>query len=336
MKIRHFTIPAFIPELACPFQCIYCDQKKISGQIKIPEPDEIIQTIEEHLSTIPKRRSFVEFGFFGGNFTGIPLEKQEELLKLIRPYIKDSSISSIRLSTRPDYITHENLKLLKKYNVKTIELGAQSMDDDVLNKSKRGHSSEDVINAAKLIKSFDFDLGLQMMIGLPGDTYEKSIYTARQIVKLGASNTRIYPTLVIKDTKLEKMYNQGKYTPLNLEEAIKWSKKLLLIFEEANVNVIRMGLHPSENLLSGSDLVAGPFHKSFRELVVAEIWNGILKHLLKKEKAKRIRIFVSPKEFNYAIGYDSKNKNMLLENFEYVIFQQDENLEGRRFTYWIE
>jgi len=175
-----------------------------------------------------------------------------------------------------------------------------------------------------------------MMIGLPGDTYEKSIYTARQIVKLGASNTRIYPTLVIKDTKLEKMYNQGKYTPLNLEEAIKWSKKLLLIFEEANVNVIRMGLHPSENLLSGSDLVAGPFHKSFRELVVTEIWNGILKHLLKKEKANRIRVFVSPKEFNYAIGYDSKNKKMLLEKFGFVVFQQDQNLEGRRFTYSIE
>jgi len=161
MKIRHFTIPAFIPELACPFQCIYCNQKKISGQIGIPEPDEIIKTIKEHLSTIPRKRSFVEFGFFGGNFTGISLEKQEELLKLIAPYIKDSSISSIRLSTRPDYITHENLKLLKKYNVKTIELGAQSMDDDVLKKSKRGHSSKDIIDAAKLIKSFDFDLGLQ-------------------------------------------------------------------------------------------------------------------------------------------------------------------------------
>jgi len=156
MKIRHFTIPAFIPELACPFQCIYCNQKKISGQIGIPEPDEIIKTIKEHLSTIPRKRSFVEFGFFGGNFTGISLEKQEELLKLIAPYIKDSSISSIRLSTRPDYITHENLKLLKKYNVKTIELGAQSMDDDVLKKSKRGHSSKDIIDAAKIRIRFAF------------------------------------------------------------------------------------------------------------------------------------------------------------------------------------
>lgn len=336
MKIRHFTIPVFIPELACPFQCIYCNQKKISGQISIPEPEEIITTIEEHLSTIPKKRSIIEFGFFGGNFTGISLEKQEELLKLIDPYIKDSSISSIRLSTRPDYINRENLILLEKYNVRAIELGAQSMDDDVLNKSKRGHSSKDIINAARMIKSFDFELGLQMMIGLPGDTIGKSIYTANQIVKLGADNTRIYPTLVIKDTKLEKLYNQEKYIPLSLEEAIRWSKKLLMIFEEGNVKVIRIGLHPSENLHNGDDLVSGPFHISFRELVVTEIWNGILKHLLKKEKAKRIRIFVSPKEFNYAIGYDSKNKNMLLENFEFVIFQQDQNLDGRRFTYWIE
>jgi len=336
MKIRHFTIPAFIPELACPFQCIYCNQKKISGQISIPEPDEIIKTIEEHLSTIPKKRSFIEFGFFGGNFTGISLEKQEELLKLIDPYIKNSSISSIRLSTRPDYINRENLILLKKYNVRTIELGAQSMDDDVLKKSKRGHSSKDIINAAKMIKNFGFDLGLQMMIGLPGDTYGKSIFTANQIVKLSADNTRIYPTLVIKDTKLEELYNQKKYHPLKLDDAVEWSKTILMIFEQAGVKVIRMGLHPSENLLSGKDIVAGPFHKSFRELVLTEIWNEILKHLLKKEKAKRIRIFVPPKEFNYAIGYDSKNKNMLLENFEFVIFQQDQNLEGRRFTYSIE
>jgi histone acetyltransferase (RNA polymerase elongator complex component) len=336
MKIRHFTIPAFIPELACPFQCIYCNQKKISGQISIPEPDEIIKTIEEHLSTIPKKRSFIEFGFFGGNFTGISLEKQEELLKLIDPYIKNSSISSIRLSTRPDYINRENLILLKKYNVRTIELGAQSMDDDVLKKSKRGHTSKDIINAAKMIKSFGFDLGLQMMIGLPGDTYGKSVFTANQIVKLGADNTRIYPTLVIKDTKLEELYSQKKYHPLKLKEAIEWSKTILMIFEQADVKVIRMGLHPSENLLSGKDIVAGPFHKSFRELVLTEIWNEILKHLLKKEKAKRIRIFVPLKEFNYAIGYDSKNKNMLLENFEFVIFQQDQNLEGRRFTYSIE
>ena len=233
MKKQHFNIPVFIPELACPFQCIYCNQQKISGRLKIPSPKEIDRIIIDHLNTISKNKSEIELAFFGGNFTGIPVNEQEEYLKLVQPYINSGQISGIRLSTRPDYINNKVLELLKKYNVKTIELGAQSLDDDVLKLSKRGHTAKDTERASEIILKAGFSLGLQMMIGLPGDTLGKSIFTAKKIIELGADNTRIYPALVIKDTKMEKMYAEGKYHPLSLEDAVRWSKELLLIFEKA-------------------------------------------------------------------------------------------------------
>ena len=276
MKNKHFNIPLFIPELACPFQCIYCNQRKISGELSIPTPREISLKINNYLKTIPKENSDIEVAFFGGNFTGLRVEEQIEFLEVVQPYIKHGKISGIRISTRPDYINEEILNILKNYNVKTIELGAQSMDEEVLKQSKRGHTATDTKNASRLILEKGFTLGLQMMIGLPGDTLEKAIYTAKKIIELGASNTRIYPCLVIKGTQLEGQYNKGNYKPLSLEDAVLWSKELLKIFEEGGVDVIKLGLHPSEGLLSGEELVAGPFHPSFRELVLTEIWGELL------------------------------------------------------------
>ena len=331
MKQKHFNIPLFIPELACPFQCIYCNQKKITGRLKIPLPEEIDKIIIDHLNTIPENDSEIEVAFFGGNFTGLQFSEQEGFLKLVQPYIKTGRISGIRLSTRPDYINEEVLKLLKRYNVKTIELGAQSMDDGVLKLSKRGHTVRDTETASAMILKAGFSLGLQMMIGLPGDTLGKSVFTAEKFIELGADNTRIYPALVIKDTKMEKMYEEGKYQPLTLKEAVRWSKKLLLIFEKANVKVIRVGLHPSEGLLSGEELVAGPFHPSFRELVLTEIWNNLLKPLLDSDKTGEIEIHVAPGQLNYAIGYEGRNKKMLLEKYQQVKFYSDQELTGREY-----
>lgn len=331
MKTKHYNIPIFIPELACPFQCIYCNQKKITGQLKVLSPNEVKQIIVEHLKTIPYKNSIVDVAFFGGNFTGIPLQEQENYLKVVQPYLTKEKIKGIRLSTRPDYINDEVLDLLKKYNVSTIELGAQSMVNSVLRTSKRGHTAEDTILASEKIKSYDFSLGLQMMIGLPGDNLKNSIFTAKKIIELGADNTRIYPCLVIKDTKLEEHFHQNKYTPLTLEEAVKQTKTIYLIFEKAGVTVLRVGLHPSENLLSGKDLIAGPFHQSFKELVFTEIWKDILSPLLTNENKEIIKISVSPSEFNYAIGYKSKNKNLLNKFYKKVIFKTDSKLEGRNF-----
>ncbi len=325
---KNYTIPIFIPELACPFQCLYCNQQKISGTLSIPSDKDIHKIISNHLKTIPKN-SHVELGFFGGNFTGIPMNEQKHYLEEVQTYLLQGKIHAIRCSTRPDYINEEVLNLLKNGGVKTIELGSQSVHDDILLLAERGHTFEDTVQASEMIKKFGFNLGLQMMIGLPGDTKEKAIYTAKKIIELGAENTRIYPTLVIRDTKLEELYHAGKYKPLSLNEAIDWTADILELFEQANVKILRVGLHPSEGLLDGSELIAGPFHPSFRELVYTEIWRKKLLNLdFEKEKLK---IYVNPKELNYAVGYQSLNKKQLENKFNYVKFVVDSELKKREF-----
>ncbi len=327
--MKHYTIPVFIPELACPFQCAFCNQRKISGQLYIPDGVEIVKSIEAYLASFKQNYRHVEVGFFGGNFTGIPLSEQEEYLQLVQPYLEKGVVNGVRLSTRPDYINKPVLDLLKRYGVTTVELGAQSLDDGVLKAAHRGHTAAQVAKASAMVLDYGFDLGLQMMIGLPEDSFEKSMATACEIVRLGATNTRIYPALIIKDTAMHLWYKQGKYKPLTLKEAVNWSKQLLLFFEKNEVRVIRMGLHPSEGLLSGSDLVAGPFHPSFRELVLTEIWGDLLCPVMKNTNLKReILIEVAPAQINYAIGYGSKNRNRLLQYFNKVKFAPEADFTG--------
>jgi len=347
-RLKHYTIPVFTPEMACPFQCVFCNQQKISGHIQSPDFNEVTKTIREYLASFKIAGRHVEVGFFGGTFTGIPAAVQEGYLKTVQPFLDTGEIHGIRLSTRPDYINDEVLKRLKKYRVTTIELGAQSLDDSVLLASRRGHTAKQVEKAADLIHSAGFDLGLQMMIGLPGDTLAKAMATAQKIIDFGASNTRIYPALVIKDTVMHRWYRQGKYKPLSLEEAVNWSKKLLLLFEKSDVRVIRLGLHPSEGLLDGSELVAGPFHPSFRELVLTEIWHDLLAPLggrylndanirysngasVRLYQQPKLEIAVPPAEINYAIGYGGKNKKLLLEYFRKVKFVPNPDLSERNF-----
>ena len=300
--------------------------------LEIPTSGDIINTIDRYLTTIDYNANDVEIGFFGGSFTGLSLDKQEELLVLTKPYVDNKKVQSIRLSTRPDYINEKNLELLLKYNVKTIELGSQSMDDEVLKYSGRGHTAEVVRQASKMIKAFGFNLGLQMMVGLPMDTHQKAITTVKDIINLGADNTRIYPTLVIKNTPLEDLYNKGEYLPLNMDEAVNNVKDLVLLFEAANVNILRIGLHPSEGLLNGNDLVAGPFHPSFKELVMAEVWKDNFNELFNmNNKDKNLTIFVPAKAFNFAIGYFGSNKKQLQKYYKQVNFKIDELLEANKF-----
>lgn len=331
MKVRHFTIPVFIPMQACPFMCIFCDQEKISGQVNIPIAGDVVQIIEKHLETIPSSNSIIELGFFGGTFTGLPLHQQETYLNAAKPYLEKGKISGIRLSTRPDFIDEEILDFLKNYHVKTIELGAQSMNDEVLKKSGRGHRVADTIAAADMIVKTGFRLGLQMMIGLPGDTLEHALFTAGKFVELQVQDVRIYPLVVIKDTPLEKMYRAGKYVPLSLEAAVKITSEVYKIFEAAGVNIIRTGLHPSEGLLNGDDLIAGPFHVSFKELVLTERWREIFSSIQKHENTSQISISVPPKELNYAVGYQASNKNLLLKTFQKANFKIDESLKNRDY-----
>ncbi|MCX6235396.1 MAG: radical SAM protein [Bacteroidetes bacterium] len=329
---KHYIIPIFIPHHSCPHRCVFCNQSKITGQRSIPSPYEVEKIILQFLSTIPKGNRIIEIAFFGGSFTGIDPEMQEHYLQVAEAFIDNERISSIRVSTRPDYIDDRRLNLLNKYHVKTIELGAQSMDDRVLAMAGRGHSALDTVNASMKIRQHGFSLGLQMMIGLPGDTLPLAIFTAEKIVELGAESTRIYPTLVIRDTKLAELYLKGLYLPLSLEVAVDWCRVIYPLFEKAGVTVLRIGLHPSEGLISGNDLIAGPFHPSFRELVMSRLWNEELKNIENKDDKKNIIIVVNPAQLNFAIGYGGKNRKMLQERFEQVKFITNPLLKGRCYN----
>lgn len=320
--MKHYNIPIFIPELACPNRCIYCNQRHISGQLQAVKPEEIKQIIEQHLATFI-RPSEVELAFFGGSFTGIDEKDMLTYLQIVQPYIEQGEIKSIRISTRPDYINEKILDILQQYNVKDIELGAQSLDEEVLAFAKRGHTVRDVENASQLIKSYGFSLGLQMMIGLPLDTVEKSKETAKKILKLGAESTRIYPTLVINNTDLADLYRQNKYKALSLDKAVDWTAEIYKIFSQSSIKILRVGLHPSEALINGTELLAGPFHVSFKELVLTKIWQEKFEKLPINTKT----ILVNPKEINYAIGYNSKNKQLLQKKFPYLKFISDSNVE---------
>ena len=334
MKLRHNTIPVFIPEEACPNQCVFCNQHRIAGAECAPTVEEVVSKVNTHLLTIPAGGE-VEIGFFGGNFTGIPIKEQQAYLECVQPYIKSGRVHGIRLSTRPDYINKDILEFLKLYKVTSIELGAQSLDDEVLKLAGRGHTALQVQEAAKLIKENGYNLGLQMMIGLPGDTAEKSIFTAEEIIRLGADCTRIYPTLVIKNTELEQLYIDGKYQPLSLDEAISRVADLVPLFIEANVKILRIGLHPSEGLLDRTSLVAGPFEVAFGEMVFSEIWKRQFDTMVfPNGKRNLLTLTVANGMRNPAIGYKAMNKAMFLESFRKVAFNESADLKG--FEYHVD
>jgi histone acetyltransferase (RNA polymerase elongator complex component) len=321
-----------MPEIACPQKCTFCDQRQISGQSVFPDNNEIIQKIESHLASYTRSDREVEIAFFGGTFTGLPLKRQENYLSIASKYLINGLIHGIRISTRPDYIDTENLQLLKHFGVTTIELGAQSLDDEVLIRCERGHTVMQVEKAATLIKQYGFNLGLQMMIGLPDDSFEKSIATAKKIILLGAKETRIYPCLVIKNTILAQEFETGIFKPLDLENAVSLSAELWLLFEKAGVKVIRLGLHRSEELNEGA-MIAGPYHISFKELVMSHIWKNVFLTGIADLHSESIHIQVHPKELNFAVGYLAGNKAMLMKSFQKVRFSVDDSLVGRDFHY---
>jgi histone acetyltransferase (RNA polymerase elongator complex component) len=269
--MRHCNIPIFIPHLGCPYECIYCNQKKISAQPKAPDDQEILHIIDQHLATIG-RPAEIEAAFFGGSFTAIRPDLQENYFRLVQPYIEQNLIQGIRVSTRPDCIDNRVLELLHKYGVTTIELGVQSLNNEVLCQSGRIYKAEDVERSSALIKSSGFKLGIQLMVGLPGDNYDRDMETVRKTVAIAPQMVRIYPTLVITDTKLEQMWRKGKYQALTLEEAVFICRDMLLQFARADIPVIRLGLYPGEELCKKGTVLAGPFHPSFGELVEQAIF----------------------------------------------------------------
>lgn len=317
MSNKYFIIPIFVPHLGCPHDCVFCNQKRITGLSTNVGKKYVKEIIEKSLRTVPENKERLEVAFYGGSFTAIDKVLQEDLLSIPYSYKEKGLIDEIRLSTRPDYINIEILNLLKNYGVDTIELGVQSLDKNVLMASGRGHTDEDVYRAIKLIKDYNFKLGLQMMIGLPRDNKSKSLYTAKQIIKEKPNCVRIYPTLVIRDTYLEKLYLNGDYTPLLLEEAVNISAELLMLFEYFNINVIRVGLQPTEKITLGQDVIAGPFHPSFRQLVESYIYKIIFDSFLNKidTDEETLIIEANNKEISNISGQKSKNIDYIKEKF---------------------
>ena len=309
--MRKYNIPIFVPHKGCPYDCVFCNQRRITGHITPTTPDEVTEIIERHLLTIPTVGASVEAAFFGGSFTGIPIEEQNALMERVEPYISSGRISGIRMSTRPDYIDKDILDNLKRHHVTMIELGVQSMSDEVLKAANRGHTAHQAEIAARLIKDCGIGLGLQMMTGLPGDTPEISKYTAERIISLAPDCVRIYPTLVIKDTYLEKLYRSGKYTPQTVEQAAQLAGELIRMFEAADIDVIRVGLQPTEEISSGASVVAGPFHPAFGELAEGEIYYRLASEQLEGIKDDAV-IYVNPSEISKMTG----NKKRNIEKFK--------------------
>ncbi|SHF74773.1 Radical SAM superfamily protein [Caldanaerobius fijiensis DSM 17918] len=257
--------------------------------------------------------------FYGGSFTAIPVAVQNSLMDAVRPYLEDGSISGLKLSTRPDYIDESILDNLLSHGVKEIELGVQSMDDYVLSLAERGHTASDVHKAVNLIRRYNFRLGLQMMIGLPGDTIEKDIYTAAELIKLRPDFVRIYPTLVIRGTRLEELYKNGCYVPLKLDEAVDICSILMLMFSLYDIDVIRVGLQPTEDINENGDVIAGPFHPAFRQLVESKIMYNMMVYAYKQLGGSNLHLIVNPKDFSNAIGMKKTNKVRFYNDYGLII-----------------
>ena len=313
---KHVNIPVFIPHLGCPNQCVFCNQRTISGVTEF-HPESVIPIIEKALSTVDNDTD-AEIAFFGGSFTGIDRELMEKLLVIANGYLKQGRVHSIRCSTRPDYINDEVLTLLKKYGVRTIELGLQSFDDSVLTACKRGHTSYDEIEACKKIKSYGFCLGAQIMIGLPKSTAMQEKLTAEFAVSAGADEARIYPTVVFKDTELYGLSLEGQYEPLSLEDAVSRSGAVFEILVKAKIKVLRIGLCDSENLHNNETYYAGPNHAAIGELVEGEYYYNLIKEKLSQVKLsdKTVITVLAPKgQISKIIGQSKRNKIRLLREY---------------------
>lgn len=330
---KQYIIPIFVPHLGCPNDCIFCNQKSISGQKENMTKEKAKKIIEEYINAIQTKDASIEIAFYGGSFTAIKPEKQIELLEVANEYIKKGKVESIRISTRPDCIDKETLKRLKKYKVKTIELGVQSANDYILKKANRGHTFENVKKASKMIRWNGFQLGHQMMVGLPESTRIDEINTAKALIKLKPKMVRIYPVLVVKDTKLEKDYKNGIYEPLPLVQAVEICKQLVRMFADKKIDVIRIGLQNTEEITDPqgekSQVVAGPYHPAFRQLVEAGMWYDAIVGKIKKlnVKVKEVQVTVNPIDANNVIGHKKENVVKLKETYDVdLILKQDEKI----------
>ena len=339
---KHAIIPIFIPHKGCPNDCVFCNQKKITAHTKAVTPEDVRTTIDEWLTTLENPRPEVlEVAFFGGSFTGIPMEEQSAYLAVAKEYKDAGRIDRIHMSTRPDYIDEKILDNLAAYGADVIELGVQSFDPEVLKLSGRGHNAACVYESSRLIKDYGFTLGIQLMIGLPGDSLEKCIYSAEETVKIRPDVARLYPTVIMEDTELCAMYERGEYAPLSMNEAVSRTKAMYEILDGVGINIIRVGLKSSDIITDGNSISSRTFHPAFRQLVEGEIARDRIASLLDRKLAElphhenplMTDIYSSPGWYSNMIGNSGVNRDYFTENYPGLLikFKTDESLADNAY-----
>lgn len=330
---KPFIVPIFVPHMGCPHRCVFCNQSSITAS----DPDDVLSCITRRIEEVygefahrppphgsagdplkiqPRKPFRRQIAFYGGSFTGIEKKVQVQLLSAVQPLIRKGLMDSIRVSTRPDYIDSQVLALLKPYGVRTVELGVQSMVEEVLRRSRRGHTADHVLNAVQLLHGGDFEVGIQIMVGLPGDDMGRNAYTVDRVIELNPHFVRIYPTLVLKGTPLERLYRSGRYTPLSLEGAVDLCKKAFLRFHRAGIPVIRLGLQSTPELEATGCVLAGPYHPSLGHLVESSLFYDMASHLMLRHRRHRnVRIRVSPSDVSNIRGQKNRNLHQLKERF---------------------
>ena len=310
---RARILPIFVPHLGCPNDCVFCDQKRISGSPLPASGRDVTAALDRAAA---EGLSGLELAFYGGSFTAVSPALQRELLEAAQPYLADGTVSAVRLSTRPDAVDEESLVFLKKYGVRTVELGAQSMDDGVLAASGRGHTAGDTVRAAKLVRAAGLQLILQMMTGLPESSRDKDVQTARRIAALEPDGVRIYPTVIVKNTPLETMWRACEYREHTLADAVAVCADILPIFDEAGIPVIRLGLNPTAEL-SGGGAVGGAYHPALGEMVRSEVLRRRAAALLRDvpRGTAAVTLGVAPDRVSAMTGRHRSNLRALSDEF---------------------
>lgn len=328
MSARQTLIPVFVPHVGCPNDCVFCNQRRISGAVRPVTPEEVSCAIQQ-VAAIPPAGGQRQLAFYGGSFTAIPVLAQERLLEAAQPYLENGTIQSIRVSTRPDAIDREILLRLRRYGVATIELGAQSMDDRVLERSGRGHTARQVEQAAALVKAEGFQLILQMMTGLPGDEDgQASLLTARKLAELRPDGVRIYPTVVVRDTALYDLWQAGVYQEHTVEAAVEVCAKIVPIFDRAGIPVIRLGLNPTQELSDGA-AAAGAYHPALGELVRSRMMLEQARQVLDGvAPGSRVILEVGKGKLSQMIGQKQSNRRALQAEFALEELKVQEKLEN--------
>lgn len=308
-------IPIFIPHEGCPHDCIFCNQKRITARDSAPTGAEITDLIERNLSTMQELK-VREIAFFGGSFTAIPIEEQISYLRIANKYKATGSVDRIRLSTRPDCIDSAILDILKEHSVDLIELGVQSFDDEVLQKSNRGHDSKSVYRAADMIRQRGFELGVQLMIGLPGDTYAKALFSSAECIRLRPSTVRLYPTIILEDTELYELYNSGRYQPFSENLMLKTTKAMYRKISLAGIKIIRVGLKSTDLITSSCT----SYHPAFREIVEGEIIRDAIESIISKQLSQEIHITSHPTNLSRLVGHSGSNRNYFNKKYPTINF----------------